>query len=97
MRIIRKKKQLRLRHLLIILFLLYVGYTVVSQYVQLWDLSCQEKVLKEQLEQALKERDELKREIELLHTDDYIERVARDELGLVKSGEYIFKTTKTVK
>lgn len=41
---------------------------------------------------AIEEREELKTEISLLHTDEYIEGIARDELGLVKPGEYIIKS-----
>ncbi|WP_213973743.1 FtsB family cell division protein, partial [Tepidanaerobacter acetatoxydans] len=32
-----------------------------------------------------------------LHTDEYIEGVARDELGLVKPGEYIYKGVESPK
>ena len=86
-----------MRHLLVLLLVIYVGSTFVAQYVKLWQLSHEELEVKGQLEKALEEKDMLQKEIELLHTDEYIEKVARDELGLVKPGEYIFRTSKTLK
>mgnify|MGYP001483061563 CR=1 FL=1 len=91
------KKRFKLRHLLLFLFLIYVVYTLATQYIQLWQLSRQEADVKGQLEEALVDMEGLKKEIELLHTANYIEKVARDELGLVKPGEYIFRNSKTLK
>jgi cell division protein FtsB len=61
------------------------------QQFRIADFKRQEAQLKQQMEKAMEEREDLKKEISLLHTDEYIERVARDELGLVKPGEYLYK------
>ena len=80
------KKKLKVRHLLFLLFLIYVATTLILQQFKIVDLARQEAQLKLQLKEAMEHREELKKEISLLHTDGYIEKVARDELGLVKPG-----------
>ena len=50
--------------------------------------------IQQEIGKALVEQEELKRQIQLLHTDDFVEGIARDELGLVKSGEIIYKYIK---
>ncbi|HHV17989.1 MAG TPA: septum formation initiator family protein [Thermoanaerobacterales bacterium] len=91
------KKKLKVRHLLFLLFLIYVATTLILQQFKIVDLARQEAQLKLQLKEAMEHREELKKEISLLHTDGYIEKVARDELGLVKPGEYILKGVKKSK
>lgn len=80
-----------------LLFLIYVVSTLIMQQFKIVDLAGQEAQLQIRMKEAMEFRDELKKEISLLHTDKYIERVARDELGLVKPGEYIYKGVKKSK
>jgi len=69
-------------------------FTLISQQFKIAELARQDAELQAQKKTLLQEREELKKEISLLHTDEYIEGIARDELGLVKPGEYVIKTTK---
>jgi cell division protein DivIC len=85
------KKRLKVRHLLFLIFLIYVVSTLIMQQFKIVDLARQETQLKLRMKEVVDQREELKKEISLLHTDSYIEKVARDELGLVKPGEYILK------
>jgi cell division protein FtsB len=49
-------------------------------------------------EQMLKENNKLKQEILLLRKDPkYIERLARDELGMVKKGDIIYRMSDETK
>lgn len=89
------KKRLRVRHLIIIFFLVYVVYTLVVQQLKMMDLARQEAELRRQIEAAMQQREQLKKQIQLLHTDSYIEMMARDKLGLVKPDEYIYKSGKS--
>ncbi|HHX24559.1 MAG: FtsB family cell division protein [Tepidanaerobacteraceae bacterium] len=86
-----KGKRFKVRHLLFVVFIIYFTSTFVVQQFRIADFKRQEAQLKQQMEKAMEEREDLKKEISLLHTDEYIERVARDELGLVKPGEYLYK------
>ena len=87
------KRKIKIRHLLCLLFLIYVLSTFIYQQFRIRDLTKQEAELKAKKKAAIEQREELKKEISLLHTDEYIEVIARDELGLVKPGEYIIKST----
>ncbi len=86
------KRKIKIRHLLFLFFLIYVASTLIYQQFKIADLSKQVKMLEAKKKAAIEEREELKTEISLLHTDEYIEGIARDELGLVKPGEYIIKS-----
>ncbi|NLZ52546.1 MAG: septum formation initiator family protein [Thermoanaerobacteraceae bacterium] len=89
------KRKIKIRHILFLCFLIYVISTVILQQFKISDLTRQETELEVQKKAAIEQREELKKEISLLHTDGYIERIARDELGLVKPGEYIIKSAKS--
>lgn len=83
-----KSKAIPLRMIvLVISFILSVraGSTVMD----LWKR--RELVLSRQqeLERITKENDTLQRQLEETHTDVYVERIARDKLGLVKPGETV--------
>lgn len=90
----RKKRKFRLRNILFILFAFYIVYTIGAQQIKLWDLAKQESELKVRLDECKSEKKDLEEKVRLLHTDSYIEKLARDELGLVKSDEIIYKERK---
>lgn len=51
--------------------------------------------LKSRTEQATAENDELKKRIMLLRSDmNYIEMIARNELGMVKKGDIVYRWAK---
>ena len=47
--------------------------------------------------QEKKRNETLNRQMKVLHTDDYLENLARQKLGLVKSGEVVYKIVKNQK
>jgi len=87
------KRKIKIRHLLCLLFLIYVLSTFIYQQFRIMDLTKQEAELNAKKRRPLSKEKSSKKEISLLHTDEYIEVIARDELGLVKPGEYIIKST----
>lgn len=86
-----KNRKIKIRTIFFILFAIYVVYTVGVQQIKLWDLAKQEASLSKRLEKSKGEMTDLKKKVELLHTENYLEKVARDELGLVKPNELIYK------
>ena len=88
-----RTKKFKIKHFLILFFIIYVIYTIGIQQLKMVELSRQEAELAEKINNAIEEREQLKKEIQLLQTDEYIERIARDELGLVKPGELVYKFT----
>nr|PZN05060.1 MAG: septum formation inhibitor [Bacillota bacterium] len=73
--------------------MVYFVYTFTAQQLKINDLKRQEMELSREIERLSAERAELQREIELLNTDSYIEELARDQLGLVKPGEILYKVS----
>ncbi len=70
---------------------IYCGITILTQQVKINE----QKAMTEELsarEQELEERIEtLESELAYMDTDEYVERTARDRLGMVKEDEIIFR------
>ena len=79
-----------------LLFAALVIYAVVMIIVQQLEIKAQTEqlgALATQEEELSDRIESLKSEIEYMQTDEYIERTARDRLGMVKEDEIIFKQT----
>lgn len=66
------------------LLVAYFTYSYILQEMELRQLRHEEALLKDAYSALVLKQTELNFEINLLHTDDYIERLARDRLGLIK-------------
>lgn len=88
-----EKKRIKWSRVLLLIFLVYFVYTFTVQQLKINDLKRQEMELSREIERLSAERAELQKEIELLNTDSYIEELARDQLGLVKPGEILYKVS----
>ncbi|MGB9808635.1 MAG: FtsB family cell division protein [Caldanaerobacter sp.] len=80
----------KLRKLLIFGFILYLGVTFLGQQFTLMRLDSKYKELKAKAADVLKENDNLKKTLEEVNSDNFIEKIAREKLGLVKKGEIIY-------
>lgn len=82
---------IRIATILMTVFLIYTGYTVVNQGIKIHKL----KILKAEQEQEIKDLNEeiiaLKEEIKSGGTLQFVEKIARDEYGMLKPNEIIFK------
>ncbi|HID96430.1 MAG TPA: septum formation initiator family protein [Candidatus Latescibacteria bacterium] len=90
-----KKRVTRIVLSLSILFLVYI-FLIRGDYglYQIWQLKKEVAVLKGEIGVLKREEAELKRKRQLLLSDlDYIEKMAREEYGMVKEGEMIYKVT----
>ena len=76
--------------LLILAACVYVGFTLVKQQITLSDCSDMADEYKAKIAEAESENQRLEEELEKAGTDEYLERVAREELGLVKANERVF-------
>ena len=54
-------------------------------------LAQREVVLAQQIEEAKQEQKELEKKEEYMQTDEYIEEIARERLGLANQNEILFK------
>ena len=79
----------RLAPVVAILLLAALAFTVsgVFPFRQLFHQRRQVEATREQLQQLVDQNDALAAEIETLQTDDEVERIAREQYGLVRPGE----------
>lgn len=65
----------------------YLGCLIIKQEMYLSEINQQTIATQKQLDDATEQNKNLKMEKENLQKPEYIERVARDELGMTKPGE----------
>lgn len=93
MRRMRVFRQLWLPVLLVLYVLLALS-TLVSQrgLLHLWKLQQEQQALEAKVFALLRENEELRSRIARLQTDDeFLEKVAREELGFVGKGELVYR------
>ncbi len=89
----KRKKQNNFKSVVVILIALaviWLGYSFISQQIQINSLNKEIKQLEVQIADEEKRKQELEEKMKEIDTPEYIERVARDELGLVAPDEIIF-------
>ncbi|HLR36333.1 MAG TPA: septum formation initiator family protein [Tissierellales bacterium] len=86
----KKKNNLRLRHLILILFSIYVVITFVSQQKTIRALKTEKIMKEEEIVKLKKEVKELDKEIKDSDSLEFVEKVAREELNMVKPKEIIY-------
>ncbi len=77
--------------LFMLVFLPAVGFHVWNQSRVLKELKAEEATLQAQLSEEQARSIELEKQQEYYTSDSYIEKVAREQLGLVKPDEVVFK------
>lgn len=75
----------------LVLLAIVVFYKAKSLETQKQDLQVQAAELQEQLDDAKQRHKELEQKEEYMKTDDYVESVARSQLGLVYPDEIVIK------
>ncbi|MFC1553010.1 septum formation initiator family protein [candidate division KSB1 bacterium] len=93
-----KQKKRKIRRIIVLLVVLIAAYIFGFGdygYYQYYLLKSEEKELVKALDELQAEAESLAKEIDLLSKKDleYLEKVAREEHGLVKPGEKIYQLT----
>lgn len=90
----KKKKTVVKRNKYLILFLVvflsYVGYSVVQTEIKIQELKAKETTLKEELMKLTEEKETLAQQLEESKSLESIERIAREKLKMVKPNEVIY-------
>lgn len=86
----RRKKKIKLRHIVLILLLIYISVIMLNQKKLMRDLEARRIELQGEVNVLQKEIDLLTEEIENSDSLEFIEKVAREELGMVKPREIIY-------
>lgn len=85
-----KNKYASIKIIICLVFFVYVGYTLISQQFSLSEKKAQLDAVNQQIVQANEEKEELVAQSKTVNTDEYIEKVAREELGYAAPDEIIF-------
>lgn len=77
--------------ILILLFIfLYLSYIAVNQQKIIFNKNLELSRLEEKIAEEKTVNEELKKESEIIQDDEYIEKIAREKLGMVKKNERIY-------
>ena len=76
---------------LILLLIFYIVFLFSDKYARILQLKEDIIKLESEIEDLKLKNNNLSQEVELLKGDKYIEKIAREELGLSKPNEIIFK------
>lgn len=73
--------------LAVAVFTMYMAVAYITGFVQIWRLQNEIERVQAEIEMIEAENERLREELAYLMSDEYIEKVAREELGLVMPGE----------
>ncbi len=85
-----KRKKPPFMILVLCLAFLYFSYLAIGQQRILDAKNLEMAKIEKKIEEEERANEELKREIEIIDSDEYKEKVARERLGMVKKNERVF-------
>ena len=84
------KKGFRLKHLVLLFFIFMIGRTLISQRIMMKDLTKRKQREEVEIAQLEKEIQQLNEEIFDKDSLEFIEKIAREDLRMVKPREIIY-------
>lgn len=86
----RKKQKSTFGIFILLAIFIYMSYIFVNQQRLLYTKNLELNKIENKIGEEEKLNEELSIEKEMIQSDEYIERVAREKLGMVKKDERIF-------
>ncbi len=86
----KKRKKIKMYHFIILFFVLYISLIAINQNKLKKGLNVKESKVKEDISLLEEEIEELDNEISKKGSMEFLENVAREELGMVKPNEIIY-------
>ncbi|MCK9444254.1 MAG: septum formation initiator family protein [Tissierellaceae bacterium] len=86
----RKKRRLKLGHIFFYLILLYIGIILWNQKKLAKELTIKRDKVFSETEALKADIDKLEEEIQISDSLKFVEKIAREELGMVKPREIIY-------
>lgn len=81
------RKFSKIKPVLLVVAIAYVAITLVNQQVTIFRQKREVKKWEEELVKIEAENQKLKDNVKMSEDENYIERIAREKLGLIKEGE----------
>lgn len=75
--------------ILLVIFL-YLSYIAVNQQGLIYAKNQELSKLEEKIAEEKKINEELKKQSKMIESDEYIEKIAREKLGMVKKNERVY-------
>lgn len=85
-----KKRKLKFKNIFLFVFMFYAVITLINQQFAITELKAAEQASVSKIESVKKDNDKLVEMINNAASVEYIEKMAREQLGLVKSGERVY-------
>lgn len=85
-----KEKKSKVIPFILVCFVVYFGYTFFSQQSIIYSKNIELKELQDRVKQEQETNVELNKQKEMISGDEYIEKIAREKLGMVKQGEKVY-------
>jgi cell division protein FtsL len=85
--IMKRKKKFKFIDFVILLIIVYSCYIFVNQQIKISRIKKEITINKNQLEQLKEKNLKLQDEIKMSKSEIYVEKLARERLGLIKPGE----------
>ena len=85
-----KRKKPSFGIFILLAIFLYLSYVAVGQQKMLNSKNLEMSKIENKINEETKTNEELKKEKEVINSDEYIEKVAREKLGMVKKDEKVF-------
>lgn len=81
------KKNLKFRNIIVLFIIGYVCYVFIGQQITMHNINNQINAKSAEKQKAVELNQKLQDEVKLSRSDAFIEKLARERLGLVKQGE----------
>lgn len=85
-----KKINSLLKKILVLIFIIYFVYTIIAQQKTLNNYAQEKDKCNEDIEVAQEEQQELQEMKENINSDEYIEQIAREKLGMYHPNERVY-------
>ncbi len=85
-----KKRKLKFKNLFMVIFMGYAVFTIINKQFAISELKKSEQAAVTKIEAVKRDNDKLVEMINNATSVEYIEKMAREQLGLVKSGERVY-------
>lgn len=92
---IKPKFRVKILPVILLVLVLSLVWNIVRMHLTIWDLERQIEAEIQRKEQLEAYEQELQHNLKQVQSGDYIEKLAREELGLVKPGESLVITQKS--
>ena len=86
----KKKKRIKLRHIMVLFFSIYILFIIINQNKLKKELLVKEEQVKKEIEILQIDIGDLNNQIENSGSIEFLENTAREELGMVKPNEIIY-------